>query len=75
MADQKTATGITLHCPLCGEPGACVSLRLNDLDFDCQECGDTFDRAAVAELVKELQGRVSRWNAVLAWADQMPSGE
>jgi transposase-like protein len=64
----RTARGLTLPCPRCGDPAAAIGLLLAAGDrWYCSECEREFSTRDVKEFL-------SKWTAVIAWADGLPSG-
>ncbi len=66
----KTAKGVQLPCPCCGETMANISLHLASIgegeEFTCGECDTNFSIADIKEFFV-------KWTPVLAWIGQIPT--
>lgn len=61
----------TLHCPLCGDDEANLSMSLTDGQHTC-ECGSCGEEFTLSQAVEMLQARMELWLAVATWADESP---
>lgn len=50
-----------LRCPSCGEIDS-LSVKLDTLAVECNECSETIERA-------EVLAMVARWQALFGWLD------
>jgi len=60
-------------CIKCWDPEAVVNMDLDGTcQFECRECGETFDRGEVRAALDAMR---KGWAKLLAWADAYPAEE
>ena len=60
-------------CIKCWNPDAVVHMDLDGTcQFECKECGETFDREDVRSC---LQAMNAKWERLLKWADAYPEDD
>jgi hypothetical protein len=69
----RSAPGMPLQCPCCGE--SCqitVSLLVPD-EFFCDNCKEHFSGDRVLFYIEDLWSRIDNWLNVLNWCAAMPA--